>query len=533
MTEKQSSATEIQWTMVKPSINAGEQANRLLSQALPPDVATHFATMRIANNRYIWLWKYDAIPLSKASPEVADAALVALDNLRQRIKGKIKDRMPIVDAEQCTRLEECILTCPSEDYIFCYQDANGQTDVIITGWGFVSRKNIDINPWKKVITKPVEDQDILVGFQQDGEPLPARQFTLTNKGAVNTFVTDGNGYYRFEKPFNIGTQLTVTDLKTNKSFDIMVMKGEEEHIFDVTIITKITVRVHKGDIPAVGEQVKIEGGDHSFSLVTDEQGECTQTVTFVDDKQVTATWGEKQERQSLSKSGNIFIFEIQQESPIEEPPPLVPLSACVKVIDQNGNPVPEYPIILESSAGVININTDVAGHTFTPPLVEGDKFIARDGNNPDWYQEYVMSGQEAEYVLMINYEPPRPVMNARVRVIDCNNIFVTNVPVTFSQQGMPPVEAYIDENGDCVVDKALFIPDAPIQVLVNDPNRQFPPIMFSMSNDENDYLLAEENNTPWWLILIEVLIALGVAVGLFFLCKAYLAGASGISDLVH
>ena len=53
MTEKQSSATEIQWTMVKPSINAGEQANRLLSQALPPDVAAHFATMRIANNRYI------------------------------------------------------------------------------------------------------------------------------------------------------------------------------------------------------------------------------------------------------------------------------------------------------------------------------------------------------------------------------------------------------------------------------------------------------------------------------------------------
>ena len=94
--------------------------------------------------------------------------------------------------------------------------ANGQTDVIIAGWGFVSRKNIDINPWEKVIPRPAEDQEILIGFLQDGNPLPARQFTLTNKGAINTFVTDGNGYYRFVKPFVIGTQLTVTELKTNK-----------------------------------------------------------------------------------------------------------------------------------------------------------------------------------------------------------------------------------------------------------------------------------------------------------------------------
>lgn len=539
MTEKQSSATEIQWTMVNPSINAGEQANRLLSQALPPDVAAHFATMRIANNRYVWQWKYDAIPLGKASPEVKDAAFVALDNIRQRIKGKIKDRMPIVDAEQCTRIEENILTCPNEDYIFCYQDANGQTDVIIAGWGFVSRKNIDINPWEKVIPRPAEDQEILIGFLQDGNPLPARQFTLTNKGAINTFVTDGNGYYRFVKPFVIGTQLTVTDLKTNKSFDFTVTKGEEEHLFDVTIKTQITVRVHKGGIPAVGEQVKIACGDQSFSLVTNEQGECAQTVTFVDDKEVTATWGEKQEKQPLSKSGNNITFEIPQDEPVElppaadEPPSLVPLSAYVKVIDQYSNPVPQYPIIIECSVGVINFNTDDTGHTYTPPMIEGDKFIVRDGNNLDWYQEYVMQGQDIEYVLMINYEPPKSVVNARVRVVDRNNIFVTNVPVTFSQQGMPPVEAFIDENGDCVVDKALFIPDAPIQALVNDPNRQFPPIMFAMSNDENDYLLAEEYKTPWWLILIEVLIALGVAVGLFFLCKAYLAGAFGIWKLVH
>ena len=91
MIEKQSNATEIQWTMVNPSINAGDQANRMLTQALPPDVAAHFATMRIANNNYIWKWQNDAMPLSKVPPQMAEAALVALDNIRQRIKGKVKD----------------------------------------------------------------------------------------------------------------------------------------------------------------------------------------------------------------------------------------------------------------------------------------------------------------------------------------------------------------------------------------------------------------------------------------------------------
>ena len=165
-------------------------------------------------------------------------------------------------------------------------------------------------------------------------------------------------------------------------------------------------------------------------------------------------------------------------------------------------------------------------------MVEGDTFVVRDGNNPDWFQEYIMQGQENEYVLMIN-NIPQPAEIARIRIVDRNNLFDTNAPVTFTQQGMAPVEGYINENGDCVVDKTLFIPDAPIQTIVNDVNRQLPPIMFSMCIDENDYLLSEEDNTPWWLILLEVFIALAVAVGLFFLCKAYLAGASGISDLVH
>lgn len=532
MIEKQATATEIQWTMVNPSINAGDQANRILTQALPPDVAAHFATMRIANNKYIWQWKYDAIPLSKASPEVADAALVALGNIRQRIKGKIKDRMPIVDAEQCTRLEEYILNCPSNDFIFCYQDVNGQTDVIITGWGFVSRKTIDINPWKKVIGKPTEYQDILVGFQQDGEFIPGRQFTLNNNGVVNTFVTDSNGYYHFEKPFTLGTQLTVTDQKTNKSFDILVTKGQEEQFFDVTVKTQITVSVLKYGVPAVGEQVTIDCDGQNYSLVTDEQGECRQIVTYTEGKEVKASWAEKEEKQNLSQNGNKFIFEIQQETPIA-PLPLEPLSAYVKVIDQYGNPIPQYPIVVECSEGVVNFNTDDTGHIYTPPIVEGAKFIVRDGNNLDWYQEYEMQGQEIEYVLMINYEAPQSLINARVRIVDCNNRFVTNAPVIFTQQGMTPVEGYIDENGDCLVDKSLFIPDIPIQAMINDTNRPFPPIMFAMSNDENDYLLEEVQSTPWWIILLEVLIVLGVAVGLFFLFKPYIAGAFGISDLVH
>ena len=530
MIEKQSNATEIQWTMVNPSINAGDQANRMLTQALPPDVAEHFATMRIANNKYIWKWQHDAMPLSMVPPEIADAAHEALGDIRQRIKGKLKDRMSNVSPEQCARLEDCILSCPSDDYIFCYQDTNGQTDVIITGWGFVSRKVIGINPWEKVGVKHTEMQELCIGFQLDGEHLPNREFTVNNNGAVNTFTTDGSGYYSFEKPFSVDTKLTITDLTTNKSFDIQIAKGQKEHLFDVTIKTRISVKVQKNGIPVANQQVTIECAGNSYTFVTDEMGKCSQIVTYFENEQVTVLWGEEQQTQDLSKDGNSFIFEMEQEPPIEEP---IPFCANVKVVDQMGNTLPGYPITIETAAGVFNCSTDDYGMTNTPSMTEGEAFVLRDGNNPDNYQQYTMSAQQNEYVLMVNIEIPQPVENARIRIVDRNNLFITNAPVTFVQQGMAPVEGYIDENGDCVVDKSLFIPEAPIQTMVNDVNRQLPPIMFAMSNDENDYLLAEENDTPWWLILLEILIPLAVAVGLFFLCKAYLAGASGISDLVH
>lgn len=532
MIEKQSNATEIQWTMVNPSINAGDQANRMLKQALPPDVAAHFATMRIANNKYIWQWKYDAIPLSKVSPEMADAAHVALGNIRQRIKGKLKERMSNVNPEQCAHLEECILTCPSDDYIFCYQDSSGQTDVIITGWGFVNPKAIDINPWEKVGVKKTEFQELCIGFQQDGELIPNRQFTLNNNGAVNTFTTDGSGYYHFEKPFTLDTPLTVTDINTSKTFNFQVTKGQGEYLFDVTVKTLVSVKVHNSGIPVANQQITIECAGNCYTLVTDGMGECSMMVTYIENNQVIASWAEEKETQNLSKKGNSFIFEVQQEPSVTPPIPSEPLSANVKVIDQAGNPIPGYPVIIEYPIGTFNNNTDDFGLAYTPPMVEGDTFVVRDGNNPDWFQEYIMLGQENEYVLMIN-NIPQPAEIARIRIVDRNNLFVTNAPVTFTQQGMAPMEGYINENGDCVVDKTLFIPDAPIQTIVNDVNRQLPPIMFSMSIDENDYLLSEEDNTPWWLILLEVFIALAVAVGLFFLCKAYLAGASGISDLVH
>lgn len=527
MKEKQANSTDIKWTLANHSLNAGQQANYKLSQLLPPDVAAHFATTQIGNQRYIWKWNVEATPLSKVPPEIVGEAYIALEALKQRVRNEVGN----------SPLTECFLKYPDDDFIMCYQDANGQTDVIITGWGFVSRKRVIVDVFRKYGFTMDKFQTIRVGFLIDGMVAPSRLFSLNNNGSINNLTTDDRGYYHFPKPFFVGTELTVTDLTTKKEFTFKVMKGQEEYLFELTTKAQITISVHKSGIPIAHTQVFIKTPDNQYSLTTDENGTCTQKVNYVENGQVTAKWDNLEETQQISPDGNNFIFEMPEQEIVEEPEIIEDseniLYANVKVIDQTGNPVPGYPITIEYAENEINFVADDYGIVPTPSITEGDMFTVKDTNNPNNYQQFYMSAQQGEYVLQVNIETPPATQNARIRIIDSNNNFVTNTAVTMTQQGMEPVEAYIDENGDCVVNKALFTPDAPIQLVVNDPNRQFPPIMFAMSIDEDDYLLSEENKTPWWLILLEVLIIIAVLVGLFFLCKPYIAGAFGISDLVH
>lgn len=531
MKEKQANSTDLKWTLANHSINAGQQANHKISQILTPDVAAHFAPAQVGNQKYFWKWDVEATPLSNVPPAVVGEAYIALEALKQQVRNEVGN----------SQLADYILKYPDDDYIMCYQDENGQTDVILTGWGFVSRKKVTVDVFRKHGLTLDKFQAIRIGFTKDGAAVPTRLFSLNNSGNINNLTTDGSGFYQFPRPFFVGTELTVTDLTTKKEFTFKVMKGQEDYLFELNTKAQVTVSVHKSGVPIANAQVGIKTPDNYYTLTTDENGTCSQQVNYVENGQVTATCDNQQETQAMSPNGNDFILEMPEEevAPVfiqepeipEEPKPL--LSTNVKVIDQMGNPLPGYPIILEYADSMMNFLADNNGIVPTPPITDGDLFIARDGNDPNNYQQFIMSAQQGEYVLMVNIEMPPAIQNARIRIIDSSNNFVTNTSVTMTQQGREPVEAYIDGNGDCIVDKALFIPEAPIQLVVNDPSRQFPPIMFAISNDEDDYLLSEENKTSWWLILLEVLIVLAVLVGLFFLCKPYIAGAFGISNLVH
>ncbi len=517
MKEKKISSKEVHWTLVNPRINAGEQANSFIRRTLPPDVASHFAKMLIGPERYIWKLDVDATPLSQVTPDVAIAARQVLATLKQRVEASIPD----------SRLRECVMTYPNDDYVMCYENDKGQVDIIITGWGFVNRKTPGTGVIVKDIRQGKKTQAIRIGFLYNEKLHPNHQFALNNHGVVNTLKTGNDGYCTFERPFVVGTQLIVTDLATQNDFPLEVTEGQEEYLFEVTIKCKIDVSVYKGGTPIPGCQITVEHQGDDYSLVTDEAGACSLLVTYIENSQVTVFWASQQQTQAQNAVGNTFIFEMEEKAELPEPK-----SARINVIDQNGIPQPYYPISIETNGGVMNLNTDDAGEAYTAPIPDGEYFNVRDGNNPDNYLQCMMSAEQDGYVLMVNTAPP-PQRQARVRIVDSQNIFVTNVPVALTQQGMAPLEGFINGNGDFIFDKSLFIPDAPIQVQVNSASRPFPLITFAISNDEDDYLLAEEGQTPWWLILLEVLIGLGVAVGLFFLCKPYIAGAFGISDLVH
>ena len=556
MKEKQKSSNEIHWVLVNPRIDPGDQANHKIRALLPSDLASHFATMYTGYNKWIWKLGVDAVPIQSLPPSEYSAALSALENLKSRVRSSLTNK----------QLAERILTYPNEEYVLGYKDASGQIDVIITGWGFTNRKAPETGPGIKAGPQ-VQSQRIRIGFAVDGTLVPNHAFTLVYGRATNTLQTGADGFYHFESPIPVNTRLLVTDSLTHREFPILVIRTREEFIFDITSQAQVSVSVRKDGEALPGASVTVYYDGKEQHLTCDSQGNCLCTQIFKEGQNIIVECEDQSLSQPAAFQGNHFDLyltssypEVPEEEPVimeeepittEEPdftdsfvepelPPVPPeeqapepteyISAQLKVVDSNGIPVPGYPVSVMSTIGNWNGNMNERGYATLPPMPKGESFILADGNNPNNALRYTLSEERSEYVLTL-----LPLVKEKVhlRVIDKDKQTVRNTPVTLMHNGMAPVEGWLDENGDCLLDKSSFRMNEPIQLLVRSNARQFPPIFFSMTPEENDYLIEEEASTPSWMILLEILLALAVLVGLIFLVSPYIDGAYGISNLFH
>ncbi|MCM1376885.1 MAG: hypothetical protein NC097_04510 [Clostridium sp.] len=305
---KQAGISEIHWNL-PPQWGEGDTAYKRLCQLLKED-AKFFAPVKTGPKDYFWNhpeggWS----PLSSADVGTATIVRTKLEALRSHLEQKV----PTYAAK--------LLTVPNDDYIFYRVDAIGQTEILLTGWGYSNYKKATGGASKKV-TQDVPMMNVRIGFAVEGLPQPGRPFeTFTANGMTNNFLTDAQGWFSL-KGMKIGQSQQVKDSISGKVVTLTWSSGQSEYLIDVTQTMRLQVNVQKDGRPLpLGEATAVIDGESIPIRIDNGSGVIERT--WHPEMAANVTFGnETREVDVLKAMPTVNYVDFMQESPAVAPPDL-------------------------------------------------------------------------------------------------------------------------------------------------------------------------------------------------------------------
>jgi len=380
--------SEVNWMLRANNINADDQANHKLEEKIGKELMSHFARICPGAGYYEWLFDCpgEPHPLSEAPADVVPAVRTAFQELTSQVQKKFGNSI----------LGQRLTHVPNDDYIFYYKDADGNYQVILTGWGFTNfRGSTGSTITKKLADKPVT-VDVNIGFSNDGELLKNYPFSLlmADRRMPNNCTTDSGGLYHFATPIRVGTTFSITELIGNKQFELRVQEGQTEYIFDLTESVNVSVIVSQDGRPLPGAEVTLNYRDQQQTYMTDGSGMVVCSLNYHDNETVSASCNGKKATQAISHEGNELRIDLKTvtESPV------------VKVIDQNGNPISGYQLRAMSNMGQLDLITDANGKAVLPEMKIGEQFGISDATGKS--EGYQVEENHGDYLFPIFVEPP-------------------------------------------------------------------------------------------------------------------------------
>ena len=528
---KRISHNEAQWTLSPQKINPNDQANRLIQNKVDSETYRHFAKLNVGVGFFEWTFTCPTEPktLTEASEDEKTAVMEAYNKLAEDVVACFGDSYII---------GQRIMQVPNEDYIFYYTDDNGQIQIILTGWGFINKRNAFMPPKPPKKEFGQEPKPINIGFIREGEMLPNRAFLFkaTSQIKPNELITSEDGFYHFDKPFKNGSEFIITDKESGKEFSLTTDASLTEFVFDITSQTSVNISVVRDGEPVAGKNITMTYRGNTQTLATDLNGNAMAEVSFIENENITIDVDDQHETQIITPDGNTFsfalnaitsapivkvvdqngntvsnyhlivniageqtdkttdenglitlqamkvgeqfyvvdndggsqIFQVTEENeehiypvyieePVEMPPIPEPISPMLRVVDQNGNPVPGYNMMLANSQGEIPIQSDETGSVVLPPMNINDSFnVADQTGNAMTYQ--IAEGVNEFYFYVNIPEAPQEEPMVRIRVLDIDGTPLDNLPVyvdtplgTFSSMSdnygyaLFPASAFVDK----------------------------------------------------------------------------------------
>lgn len=496
---------EITWQLSGSNINAGAQANARIKEYLGED-ARFFASMSATTTGYTWTSRESGwIPLTSATNLQRDKVKSVLEALRNRIRERLSSK---------PRLAGEILSLPSDDgkYIFFIEDNDGMR-ILIAGWGFSNARRKVIIPGrnkKEIISIPI----VKIGFTINGALQPSHKFYITTLGgASKECFTDTEGFYHLGEQ-KAGTNVNLIDADSGKSISFTVEEEQSEYIFDITRDSKVCIKVTCDDAPLDNTEVSIGYHGSINTYTTNSFGEVNISLPFFNneilnisvngvDKSTVCQYPETDIEIQLTKPKEKKDVVIIPEPPVNDTK-----LVSVRCINQNGDPLYDYPITIVIRENTSDFLTDKEGIVKLSPQTLGTNIKVIDGFDNSKSMTHIVDESDNIIEFIIPEEVPSIPDNI-LQMIGIDGNPMANRKVVL-RQGDKALILSLDGDGTTRFKINEFECGKDMSAQILSKENEHDQIPFTLDENEHDYVIQEivATKNPWWHKFLNIVMAI-------------------------
>ena len=378
---------------------------------------------------------------------------------------------------------------------------------IATGREFIETIGDDTTMLDLDVTEYI---DVIINAVCDGAPLDRETAEIGYGHRSDSFAIESGRAAR-RLPWLDG-QLCTVSVRGQKQTRQLVKDAVNEFDFDFTVANmKLTVHVSGDSNPISGEPIDIMYAGAPRRGVSGADGSFVTAIEQRVDAAVVAITVRDQTREVPFADGDTFV-----EFTFDTPPAEI-FEATVRTIDLDGNPVPNYPITVDTGGGPNEYLTDYKACAAVGTVKSGKTMTVADATDARIRKVFELDRFNALYDFVLPYHGEPTAGDCLLRVIEADGKPSRRTTVILSQ-GETRVMAHLDDKGEMCFESADFTFGSPMKVSMFSQRRTFPELSFTLDKDEKEYELKEvDGPTPWWKIAGEIVLALAIVFGLFSL----------------
>lgn len=470
--------------------------SRLL-EVLTPEEVSLFASVQSLKREMIWDTN-DGIryrSYSAISEEDKDEVSDILQDYKERILPKLQqDR-------ELGNIASQLLLVPSENDIYIGKKADGSLTVKLAKWGCKkARGETNNDPLYIIVNRPKSNHfpaQVCIRYS-DGSPYAQMPFVFTYKERIKSFNTNQDGDYPLgllKKDVGFSIQQSETTPETIHHFTMSGKQQVYEAVFPYYISFNIEVVDQKGvSVPNIALNIDYE--NFHRQEVSNNEGRIPVTDLELTTAQLILTEVENPDNQqafSLNKETNTIVFKIYKQ---------YFGNIIVKVINENNEPVDDYPLSIDLGNKQLDTQTNATGVVDLGRLEVGQQVVVNSENQSKTFE--VEEG-ENEFILRITTPSPLPPEMVTVKLINHKNEPLPNIPMNFNI-GEQTYQAVTGENGLCQFEKTTFTDKEKVEVQItakkkNDKDKIYHKT-FTFDNNQLEYVIKLKKRRWLWLLLL-------------------------------